>query len=112
MSTALLALGAIGAAALLTAALFDHTQWVSYSDLATDRAERASHHLVESCVTDCALPPGAEICLSDTVLRVTATAEWTPKLLRGLTPATGEALVALNMLDPAWAATVPDCPSS
>lgn len=105
MSVSVLAAGLTMSAVLLTLALADHSQLAAARDLVALRAQSAADELVEECaVGGCQpadVPPGAHICRTGRVLRVTATVDWKPHLYRGLTPVTGVHLVDLAHLDPA-----------
>lgn len=104
MSVSVLVAGLTMSAMLLTLALADHSQLAAARDLAALRARSASVELVEECaVGGCQpadVPPGARVCRTGRVLRVTATVGWEPYLYRGLTPVTGVHLVDLAHLDP------------
>ena len=110
MNSVLMALGIITVAALLSVGLADHTRWVSYRDLAAYRVERAADRLLESCLRGCTDPPQTEVCLTGGVVRLTVTVDWRPRMLRGLTPVEGTALVDPHRVDLSWLDTLATCP--
>lgn len=105
MSVSVLVAGLTMSAVMLTLALADHSQLAAARDLAAIQARAAAVELVEECAGGgcqaADVPPGAQICRTGRVLRVTASVDWEPHLYRGLTPVTGVHLVDLAHLDPA-----------
>ena len=111
------------AVAVATGSLGDHAELITNRNLAADRAERAATLFIEGCgshgcdsntvnatrldgtvLTGCIIPTAGA-----PVLRVEARIAWTPRVLTGLTPATGTVAVVLGGLGTPAVAALAEC---
>lgn len=122
MSTPLVALALATMCAFFSAAAADTAQVVGLRNQAADEARRIATATLDECAlgdgTDrrCAAPQGCtpqscSVCWRDDAIRVDVWLEWSPVLLRALTPANGRHALDLSTLDVADLAgsTLPAC---
>ena len=110
MSTPMLALALASMCALFSAAAADAAQVMGLRNEAADEARRVAAVTLDACALgsgaqrQCAPPQGCaqprcEVCWRGGAIRADVTREWSPVLLRGLTPARGSHALSLERLD-------------
>ena len=125
MSTPILALALAVMCALFSAAAADTAQVIGLRNQAANEARRVAVSTLDACALGdgasgrCAPPAtcaGDEcsVCWSDGAVRADVSSQWSPILLRGLTPAHGRHALNLDALSVAHLAdrSLPTCTSS
>ena len=123
MSTPLVALALAAMCALFSAAAADTAQAIGLRNHAANEARRVATVTLDSCATAgsgasqrCTLPPGCAapacgVCRRGEVVQADVSLDWSPVMLRGLTPARGRHALSLEALDVADLAgtSLPGC---
>ncbi|WP_419920504.1 hypothetical protein [Candidatus Poriferisodalis sp.] len=122
MSAPILALALAAMCAAFSAAVSDTAFAIAHRNEVADEARRVATLTLDGCALGdgatrrCAAPPtctkpGCSVCWRDGALRADVSVEWSPLLLRGLTPASGRHALSLAALDVADLAgsTLPAC---
>ena len=110
MSTPILSLALVTMCALFSAAAADTAQVLGLRNQAADEARRVATVTLDACAVNdstqqqCALPPGCAapactMCRRGDSVRADVVLDWSPVLLRGLTPARGRHVLSLEALD-------------